>query len=136
MDNSIAKVWRSCGAIMKAGGRELGLNPLVSLKLWKVIALPSMLYGCELWRLSGKGIKRLEKAQNMMLRIMQGLMPGSSGSACREMLGIWDNLSEIDKRKLFFLRMLINSSGTPVYKVMLKLCKAGHQSIKLCSGHQ
>ena len=54
MDNSIAKVWRSCGTIMKAGGRELGLNPLVSLKLWKVIALPSMLYGCELWRLSGK----------------------------------------------------------------------------------
>ena len=118
VDNSIAKVWRSCGTIMKAGGRELGLNPLVSLKLWKVIALPSMLYGCELWRLSGKEIKRLEKTHNMMVRIMQGLMPGSSGYACRGMLGMWDILSEIDKRKLFFLRMLINSSGTPVYKVM------------------
>ena len=118
VDNSIAKVWRSCGTIMKAGGRELGLNPLVSLKLWKVIALPSMLYGCKLWRLSGKEIKRLEKAQNMIIRIMQGLMPGSSGSACRGMLGMWDILSEIDKRKLFFLGMLINSSGTPVYKVM------------------
>ncbi len=118
VDNSIAKVWRSCGTIMKAGGRQLGLNPLVSLKLWKIIALPSMLYGCELWRLSVKEINRLEKAQNMMVRIMQGLLPGSSGSACRGMLGVWNIRSEIDKRKLFFLGMLINSSGTPVYKVM------------------
>ena len=87
---------------MKAGGRELGLNPLVSLKLWKVIALPSVLYGCELWRLSGKETKRLEKAPNLMVCIMQKLLPGSSGYACRGMLGMWDFLSEIDKRKQFF----------------------------------
>ena len=31
---------------------------------------------------------------------------------------LWDILSEIDKRKVFFLGMLINSSGTQVYKVM------------------
>ena len=49
VDNNIEKVWRSCGTIMKAGGRELRLNPLVSLILWKVIALRSMLYGCKLW---------------------------------------------------------------------------------------
>ena len=63
-----------------------------------------------------KKIKRVEIAQNMMVRIIQELMPGSAGSACRGMLGVWDILSEIDKRKLFFLGM-----------------SRGHQSIKLCS---
>jgi hypothetical protein len=74
-----AKLWSSCGTIMKLGGKSFGLNPLVSLKLWKSITLPSMLYGCELWRISKKEIKRLEKAQNMLVRIMQGLLPGCSG---------------------------------------------------------
>ena len=116
VNNSIAKVWRSCGTIMKAAGRELGLNPLVSLKLWKVIALHIW---CELWRLSGKEIKRLEKAPNLMVRIMQGLLPGSSGYACRGMLGMGDILSEIDKRKQFCWKC--------------KYIQTGHQSIKLCS---
>ena len=101
VDNSITKVWRSCGAIMKAGGRELGFNPLASLKLWKVIALPSMLYGCKLWRLSVKKIKRLGIAQNMMVRIMQELMPGLAGSACKGTLGMWDILPENDKKSYF-----------------------------------
>ena len=118
VDKCVAKVWRSCGTIMKTGGRHLGLNPIVSLKLWKSIALPSMLYGCELWRISGKELKRLEKAQNMMVRIIQGLLPGTSGSAGRGMLGMWTIQCEIDKRKLFFLGRTINATGNPLYRVL------------------
>jgi hypothetical protein len=35
-----------------------------------------------------------------------------------DLILLWDILSEIDKRKVFFLGMLINSSRTQVYKVM------------------
>jgi hypothetical protein len=41
----------------------------------------------------------------IMLRIMQGLLPGTSGSAARGLLGILSIEAEIDKRKL---RRLIN----------------------------
>ena len=46
-----------------------------------------------------------------MLRIMQGLLPGTSGSAARGLLGMLSIEAEIDRRKLYFLGRLINISA-------------------------
>ena len=48
-----------------------------------------------------------------MLRIMQGPLSSTSGSAARGLLGMLPIEVEIDKRKLYFLRRLINI-GTSV----------------------
>ena len=41
------KAWDSCYGIIRAGGRHLGINPLISLKLWRTIDMEKLLYGCE-----------------------------------------------------------------------------------------
>jgi hypothetical protein len=42
---------------------------------------------------------------------MQGLLPGTSGSAARGLLGMLSIEAEIDRRKLYFLGRLINISA-------------------------
>lgn len=48
--------WEQCTAAVKKGKEVLSngvrpgdLNPLLGLELWKVIGIPRMLYGCEVW---------------------------------------------------------------------------------------
>ena len=44
------------------------------------------------------------------IRVTEGLLPGTSGSAARGLLGLWSIEGEIEKTKLSFLGRLINSS--------------------------
>ena len=41
---------------MKMGAHYGGLNPIISVELWKRIGIPKMLYGCELWQLNRQDI--------------------------------------------------------------------------------
>ena len=43
--------------------------------------------GCELWHLDRHVVSELEKVQNITVRIMQGFLPGTTGSASRGLLG-------------------------------------------------
>ena len=45
----------------------------------------------------------VEKVQNITVRITQGLLPGTSCSAARGLLGLLSMEVEIEKRKLHFL---------------------------------
>jgi hypothetical protein len=79
-----------------------------------------MLYGCELWQLNRHDIVELEKVQNITVRIMQGLLPGISGSAARWLLGLLSIEAEVDKRKLYFLGRLISMNhGVPCRRIFL-----------------
>ncbi|CAB4039066.1 Hypothetical predicted protein [Paramuricea clavata] len=97
------------------GCRFNGMSPLVATKLWAQIALPKMLYGAELWTLDREKLSKLEKVQNIFLRVCLGLLSGTSGSAARRLLGLWTVGAEIDKRKLLFLRRLICASEDCVH---------------------
>ena len=74
--------------IMKMGVRYGGLNPVIAADLRKRIGIPKMLYGCELWHLDQHAVSELQKVQNITVRIMQGFLPGTSGSASRGLLGL------------------------------------------------
>jgi hypothetical protein len=100
-----------CFFLMSLGSRYGGLNPIIASYLWKRIGIPKFLYGSELWKLSKDDLIELERVQNIMLRIMQGLLPGTSGSAARGLLGMLSIEAEIDRRKLYFLGRLINISA-------------------------
>ena len=99
--------------LMKMGAHYGGLNPLISIELWKRIGIPKMLYGCELWQLNRQDIFELEKVQNITVRIMQGLLPGISGSAARGLLGLLPIEAEADPDYLIqindVLRLLCGS---------------------------
>ena len=73
---------------MRMGARYGGLNPVTAAGLWRRIGIPRMIYGCELWQLNRHDILELEKVQNIMVRIMQGFLPGTSGSTSRGLLGL------------------------------------------------
>ena len=104
--------------LMSLGSRYGGLNPITASYLWKQIGIPKFLYGSELWKLSGNIIE-LELVQNIVLRIMQGLLPGTSGSAARGLLEMLPIEVEIDKRKLYFLGRLINIGAGVVSRRVL-----------------
>ncbi|CAB4004395.1 Hypothetical predicted protein [Paramuricea clavata] len=107
-----------CFMLMAVGTRYGGLNPMVSSYLWRKIGIPKFLYGSELWQLKMNNYIELEKVQNIMVRIMQGLLPGTSGSAAQGLLGLLSVEAEIDKRKLYFLGRLINmGAGAPCRRV-------------------
>ena len=64
--------------------------------------------------------KQLEKVQNQIIKTIQGFLPGTSGTACRGLLGIWDIKAEIDKRKLYLLGRIIRSSDRRAHKRIFK----------------
>ena len=106
--------------IMKMGARYGGLNPVIAADLGKRIGIPKMLYGCEHWHLDQHAVSELEKVQNITVRIMQGFLPGTSGSASRGLLGLLSTEDEIDKRKLHFLgRLMLMSYGLPCRRIFL-----------------
>ena len=76
------------------GCRFSGINPITSSKLWKRVVLPKMLYRSELWQLTKQKCLMLEKCQNIFVRVIEGLLPGTSGSAARGLLGLYGALRE------------------------------------------
>ena len=70
------------------GCRSGGINPITASKMWKRVVLPKILYGCELWLLNKAKCLMLKKCQNVILSVIEGLLPGTSGSAARGLLGL------------------------------------------------
>ena len=102
--------------LAKLGCKAGEVNPKLAAHLWKTVALPHILYGCELWYLKNQHIKGLERVLNVFCRVTQGLIPGSSGSAARGLLGLHSIKAEIGKRKLYLLGRIINSSSSLAYR--------------------
>ena len=112
---------RDAGMVLvRMGARYGGLNPVTAAGLWRRIGIPRMVYGCELWQINSHDISELEKVQNITLRIMQGFLPGTSGSASRGLLGLLTIEAEIDRRKLYFLgRLILMSYGIACRRIFL-----------------
>ena len=53
------------------------------------------------------------------IRVTEGLLPGTSGSAARGLLGLWSIEGEIEKKKLSFLGRRINSSHDVAQRKLL-----------------
>ena len=113
---TVNKGFDAISKLAKLGCRAGGLNPKIAARLWETIALPHILYGCELWYLKDNQIKELERVLNVFCRMTQCLLPGSSGSAARGLLGLRSIKTEISKRKLYLLGRIINSSSSLAHR--------------------
>lgn len=116
VQSAIRKGFEIVASLAKIGCRPGALNPKTSAQLWKSVALPHILYGCELWYLNAQERRDLEKVLNVFCRVTQSLLPGSSGSAARGLIGLHSMKAEINKRKLYLLGRIINSSTCLAYR--------------------
>ena len=73
----------------------------------------------------------------MFCRVTQCLIPGSSGSATRGLLGLHSIKAEIGKRKLYLLGRIINSSSSLAHRKLFTenlLNGNGGRAIQQCQG--
>lgn len=119
VEDAVKKGYMAGAELAGAGCRCQGVNPVIACRMWKRVVLPKMLYGCELWQFNKQNILQLEKCQNVFVRIIEGLLPGTSASAARGLLGLWSVEGEIEKRKLYFLERLVNSSTYLAHRKLL-----------------
>jgi hypothetical protein len=84
------------------------LNPIICLKLYKSIVLPSALFGCELWNdLTETEKLMLERLQHFCAKKIQHFGRRTHSSICCAMLGLPTIEAYMDSAKLKFLRRLL-----------------------------
>ena len=109
-------------AISAQGLHPYGLNPLVSVNLYKKIIA---LYGCELWHnMSYRGIVIVNKLQHGIVKIILGLPMRTRSYMCESMTCCHKLYSNIVIRKLMFLhkilRLDVHSTTRNIFKLYAK----------------
>ena len=113
IDEAIKKARRNGGMIFLMGFDSKKVNPLIYIKLWKQICLPSLVFGSELWSLTKTDVACLERCQNWFVRKVFNLPKFSSHLLLLKISGLISVENEIAKRKLFFFaRMALSTSDT------------------------
>ena len=91
-----------CCMVQGIGSATHGINPITASKLYWAVALPRLLYGCEVWRISDQHISLFQKAHEW-----------------NGMLGWLSIEAIIDLRRLCYVYKLItfkhDSSGNYLY---------------------
>ena len=96
---------RSAFFALNAVGSRFGcLHPSTSFRLYSSYCIPILLYGCELWCLTGSETTMLERVHRKILRTIQGLPLRCHSSALLHLLGTSSISSLIQQRQLNFLR--------------------------------
>ena len=119
---------RILNSLINIGVHDQGIHPMTSVKLWKTVVMPSILYGCELWDvISKKSIEELEVVQRYAARRMQGFDQRSPTLCTIFSLGLVEMKRSIDKIKLMFWNRLCTSSYSLFYKKLFiaRLCSFG-----------
>ena len=104
---------RAMYSLMGAGAYgNSGLNPQVSIHMWKTFALPRMLYGLEISRLRNSDTMQLEALQRSILRRLQCLPSNTANVAVNCLLGARPIEQEIDLKKLSFLVSILYNDNS------------------------
>ena len=83
------------------------ISPHVLLKWYKLVVLPTVLYGCELWNnMKSCDISKLNRFQHFIAKHVQNLQTQTRSDMCESLLGLYPIMTYIDIRKLFFLQKL------------------------------
>ena len=94
-------------SLVGSGLHPSNINPITIVKTFQSVCLPRGLYECELWsNITSREIHMLEVTLRFCAKYMQHFIKRSKTDIVLACLGITDTLSEIDKRKLLFLRRL------------------------------
>ena len=103
--NSCRKGRSSCFALKGINCKST--SPLVLIRLYKSIVLPTMLYGCEMWsNLKTADYATLNLSQHFILKYILKLKTSTRSDMCQSLVGLHPIASVIEKRKLYFLQKL------------------------------
>lgn len=124
-------------SLMSAGVKIGVINPVCGKFIWNTFGLPKMLYGAEVWsNMTESDILTLERVNRFAAKRAQGLAITTMSEAAIGSLGLWTIEGSIDKKKLLFLRTLINSHPKSVEKKLfverltMYLCEYPSSSVK------
>ena len=115
--NAASKGKAIIGSLMSAGVRPGGLNPICAASLWKLLGIPAMLYGCEVWydlKIEEQDV--LNRVTAFIAKRAQGLAITTHNAGARGTFGIWKTTAFIDKAKLTFFGSLCRSSPQYLHK--------------------
>ena len=108
-------------ALFGAGlhGRN-GLTPPVTKQLWQTYVVSILIYGAELWQLSGAEAEPLERFQRKTLRALQGLPDNTANAASLGLLGILPVLTTIESRALKLLVDIFSDRTSLEYQIAVR----------------
>ena len=125
-------------AMSEIGVRPTGLNPIISVDLYKKIIIPTFAYGCELWNnLKLQDIVEIQKFQHQIVKKIQGFNMYVRSDICESMVGLFRLTAEIDRRKMLFLYKLCTLPPKSLTKqiFLYKLFFHSDGSNNPCSGY-
>ena len=107
--NERASACRSAFFALNSIGSRFGcLHPLTSLKLYKTLCLPILLYGSEIWNYTKTELLFLERVNRRILRTIQGLPLRCHSSLLTKLLGTSSIDDLITQRSLSFVTATAN----------------------------
>lgn len=96
-------------AIALQGVNPDGVNPLVSIDLYKKVIKPIALYGSELWfNLSPSCLRSINRFQHFVVKKVQGLPSSTRSDMCEAMIGLHKLNCDISVKKLLFLHKILS----------------------------
>ena len=94
-----------------------GVAPPLVAHLWKIYALPRMIYGLEVFSLSTDDIMQLEQLQRKVIRQIQSFPINTALTAVYGLLGIRPIEQELDIRKLVLLGNVFLNKDSLEYEI-------------------
>ena len=135
---SCKKARNSFYAMSEIGVRPSGLNPVISIDLYKKVVIPTFTYGCELWNtLKIQDILEIQKLQHLIVKKIQGFNMYVRSDMCESMVGLYRLTAEIDRRKMLFLHKLCTLLSKSLTKqiFLYKLFFHSDDSNNPCTGY-
>ena len=97
------------GMLFSANSNQRKVNPfdIVYIKFWRQACLPSLLFGSELFTVTPVLLQKLESCQKWFLKIIFFVPKFAPNLPILQLAGVNSIESDIDVRKLLFLRRLL-----------------------------
>ena len=108
VEDNIDKTHKKVGLIFASNFDRRKVNPLVYVKLWKQVCLPSLLSGAELWTLTPTLLLKLERFRYWFLKHIFYVPEFAPGPL--KLSGLNSIESEVATKKRLFLGRLITES--------------------------
>ena len=109
-----------CCMVQGIGSAAQGINPITASKLYWAVALPRLLYECEVWGISHQHISLFQRAHEWAARAFQGLPAHSPALAATGMLG-WLSIEAVIDLRLCYVYKLITFKHSLVRQLFVHI---------------
>ena len=107
VDDNIEKAQKNAGMIFSSDFNRRKTNPLIYVRFWRQVCLPSLLFGTELFTLNASQQMKFERCQQWFLKNIFYVPVFAPSSLPLKLSGLKSIEAEIDLKKLMFLGRLI-----------------------------